>query len=140
MESKQPNQVPIQDPRAELDQLCNHLAAVKTQIEESRETKTKIEERIASLVGVKEEGSISQKTPTYRITTTGSLTRSLELHDPEVYRAQLGDRFEKLVRTKLSINMAEFRIATPGEQAVLMEHMIIKPRRTAVKIEPREES
>ena len=129
----------IQEPRAELNNLADHLELVKEKIRKQRERQGQIEERIVELVGVKEEGTITQNTKKWKISTTGGLVRSLESHDPEAYRAQLGDRFDDLVSIKLSIRTADFRRASQEEQAVLMEHMVIKPRKTAVKVEPKEE-
>ncbi len=133
--------VPVQDPKAELDQLAQHLEMVKIEIKEGRDRQALIEERIAALVGVKEEGTITQSTGQWKISTTGGLTRALELHDPEWYRVRLGSsRFDDLVSIKLSIRTAEFRRASQEEQAVLMENMLIKPRKVAVKIAPRGEA
>lgn len=128
-----------QDPKSELDQLAKHLTAVRRKIAEQRDQAKLIEERIASLVGVKEEGTISQKTSQWKISTTGGLTRALELHNPEYFRLKLGqDRFEELVRCKLSLNLAEFRKASMEEQKILAEHMIVKPKKVSIKIEPKE--
>ena len=139
MKHKEETPIPIQDPKAELDQLANHLETVKQRIVYQRKTQQKIEERIAALVGVKEEGTITTRTSTYKISTSCGLTRNLELHDPDFYRAELGDRFDDLISIKLSIKIAEFRRASQEEKAIIMENMIIKPRKTTVKIEPREE-
>ncbi len=141
MQTPNSTPIPVQDPKAELDQLAQQLETVKTKIKDSRDRQALIEERITALVGVKEEGTISQKTSQWRISTTGGLTRALELHDPEWYRVRLGSsRFDELVIIKLSIRTAEFRRASQEEQAILMENMLTKPRRVTVRIEPREEA
>ena len=141
MESETQNIISPQDPKAELDQLAKHLTAVRRNIAEQRDQAARIEERIAALVGVKEEGTISQKTSQWKVTTTGGLTRALELHNPQHFKMQLGaERFDDLIRVKLSLNLAEFRKASVEEQKILAEHMIVKPKKVTVKIEPREEA
>ena len=92
---------PAPGPRIEVDQLAKRWADIKNKIGELKELQLQVEERITSLVGVKEEGSITQKTSNFRVTTTGGLTRSLELHDPEYYKERLGERFGDLINTKL---------------------------------------
>ena len=141
MESNNNNLVPPQDPKSELDQLANELQWIKQKIADHRQVAEDIEERISALVGVKEEGTISQKTKNWRISTTGGLTRSIEMHNPEYFRLKLGqDRFEDLIRVRLAVNTAEFRKASQKEQSVIMEHMVIKPRKVSVKLLPREVS
>ena len=132
---------PIQDPQAELDMLAQQLYMVKLEMKDQRDRQLLIEERIAKLVGVKEEGTISQKTRDWKISTTGGLTRAIEMHDPEHYRKHLGEeRFNDLLSVKLSIRTAEFRRASQEEKNILMEHAVIKPRKVTVKIERKEDS
>ena len=141
MESENLQQRPTQDPRSELDQLDSDLQWIKQKIADHQQVAKDIEERISALVGVKEEGTISQKTKNWRISTTGGLTRSIEMHNPEYFRLKLGqDRFDDLIRVKLAINTAEFRKASPKEVDVIMQHMVIKPKKVSVKLLPREVS
>lgn len=141
MESENLQQRPTQDPRSELDQLASDLQWIKQKIADHQQVARDIEERISALVGVKEEGTISQKTKNWRISTTGGLTRSIEMHNPEYFRLKLGqDRFDDLIRVKLAINTAEFRKASPKEVDVIMQHMVIKPKKVSVKLLPREVS
>ena len=141
MESENLQQRPTQDPRSELDQLASDLQWIKQKIADHQQVAKDIEERISALVGVKEEGTISQKTKNWRISTTGGLTRSIEMHNPEYFRLKLGqDRFDDLIRVKLAINTAEFRKASPKEVDVIMQHMVIKPKKVSVKLLPREVS
>lgn len=126
------------DPRAELEQLAHLHSQAKARVAVAKEYMAQLEERISKLVGVKEEGATSMKSATYKVTTTGGLNRVLEVQDPQFWRDQLGADFDDLLTEKLTIKTAAFRRATPDIQAKLMEHMVIKPKKVAVKIEPKE--
>lgn len=130
---------PIIDQKQELEKLADSIKKIKANIQELRAAQLQAEERVAAIIGVKEEGTISQKTPTFKVSSVGGLTRNLELHDPNWYKERLGERFEELVSTKLSIKVAEFRRASSEEQAILMENMVIKPKKPTIKVELREE-
>lgn len=123
---------------AEIDELADELHHTKTAIARMRERQLELEEALAKLVGTREEGTISFTTRSWKVSTTSGLNRVLELHDPEWYRARLGDRFDDLLTTKVNLRVGEFRRATSDEQRVLMEHMVIKPKKIAVKVESSE--
>lgn len=122
----------------EIDELADELHHTKAAIARMRERQLELEEALAKLVGTREEGTISFSTQSWKVSTTSGLNRSLELHDPEWYRERLGDRFDDLLTTKLSLRLSEFRRATADEQRVLVEHMVVKPKKVAVKIESAE--
>ena len=126
------------DPKVELEQLATLHSQAKARIAAAREYMVQLEERIAKLVGVKEEGSTTMRSATYKVTTTGGLNRVLEVQDPAYWRDQLGADFDDLLTEKLTLKTAAFRQASPDIQAKLMEHMVIKPKKVAVKVEAKE--
>lgn len=129
---------PTANPKAELEQLAKLLLESKGRVTELRDYMAQLEDRITELVGAKEEGATTMRSATYKVTTTGGLNRVLEVQDPAYWRDQLGSDFDDLLTEKLTLKTAAFRQASPDIQAKLMKHMVIKPKKVAVKVEAKE--
>ena len=127
------------NPSNELDKIAEYLKGLKDEQARIKDLIAEAEERVTALVGVKEEGTITQRTESWKVSTTGGLNRSLDTQDPDVFKEALGDEFSNFITTKLALNLRNFRTATDDIKAKIMNHMTIKPRKVAIKIEPRED-
>lgn len=125
---------------SELEQLAKHWRELKLKQVELRETQLNVEERIKSLVGVKEEGSISATTDSFKVKTTGGLTRKLETNNYEELKASLGaDEFNRLIRVKLDVNVKELKDSPSPVRDMLYSNMVIHPKKVSIQVEPRED-
>ena len=127
------------NPAAELEELASRWQETKERLAKLREYQLDLEERMTALVGVKEEGTTSAKTRNFRVTTTGGLNRVLEYHDADYWRRELGEAFDEVLTSKLSLKLSGFRNADQAVQDKLMAHMVIKPKKVALKVEQLEE-
>ena len=124
----------------ELEQLAKHWRELKLKQAELRETQLDIEERIKALVGVKEEGSISATTDSYKVKTTGGLTRKLDTNNYEGLKESLGaEEFDRLIRVKLDVNVRELKDSPSPVRDMLYRNMVIHPKKVAIQVEPRED-
>ena len=125
---------------SELEQLAKHWRELKLKQVELRETQLNVEERIKALVGVKEEGSISATTDSFKVKTTGGLTRKLETNNYEELKASLGaDEFNRLIRVKLDVNVKELKDSPSPVRDMLYSNMVIHPKKVSIQDEPRED-
>jgi hypothetical protein len=127
---------PTANPKAELEQLAKLLLESKGRVTKLRDYMAQLEARITELVGAKEEGTTTMRSDSYKVTTTGGLTRVIGLHDPAYWRERLGSDFDDLLTEKVTLKTTGFRRASSAVQDLLMEHMVIKPKKVAVKVEP----
>ena len=124
----------------ELDRLAEYWLKLKNEIDRLRDLLIEAEENIKTRVGTKEEGSITSKTGSYTLRTTSGLTRKLEKGDISDLRERMGpDNFSKLININHTLNLAGYRTAGPDIKRILDAHLTTKPRKTAIKVELREE-
>lgn len=123
-----------------LDIAAYNLEQAKLAEEHARNNRLAAEEAIIALVGAKEEGSKSAKTAWYKLTTTGSLNRSLvpnwrEVLDDDAIDAQSFSAVIKM-EPKLSVSgLKAVATANPDAYRVLCKAIVTKPAKTAVKVE-----
>lgn len=120
----------------ELDQLAFDLANAKRQEDEAKALRYSIEEQIAAVVGVKDEGTTTQKTEFYKISTTGGVTRKITDLDALVQVA--GECQDKLIRYKAELNTRHLKAIQDANPALYMDlsrFIEAKPRKATVKVE-----
>ena len=122
-----------------LDQLASDLEMAKQNESNAKERRLEIERKISDLVGVKDEGSHSEKGDYYKITTTGGYSRTLDTKKWEEISQRIpSDLASKVVRQKLELdarqikNLQEF---DPKTYKIVAEAVTTRPRKVAVKIE-----
>lgn len=123
-----------------LDIAAFNLEQAKLAEDQARLTRLAAEDAIIALVGAKEEGSKSAKTTWYKLTTTGSLTRSLvqnwrEVLDDDAIDAESFAAAIKM-EPKLSVSgLKAVATANPEAYRVLCNAIVTKPAKVAVKVE-----
>lgn len=121
----------------QLNQLCNEWRLAKRTLDEARTSMIETEEKIIALVGNKEEGSQTQKTDQFKITTTGVINRRL---DPALLDAVIDQIPLHLrpIKTKVELDKKGYAYIKENEPAIyklLSPAVTIKPGKTSVKIE-----
>lgn len=120
------------DTTSTLDTLTQEYLDTKVSIDELSKALAEKRAKIIELVGIKEAGTTSQKTDTFKITTTGSLDRKIT--DADTLKALAPD----LVVTKEALDAKAFKnLATSNP--MLFQKVLgcieTKPRAPQVRIE-----
>lgn len=122
----------------ELDRAAFALMAAKDSEQQARQHRIACEQRVIELLGCKEEGSQSEKTAWYKVTTTGSLDRTLV----ENYGAVLDDLppeiFNSLIKFKPVLDVRALKTlatANPDAYRVACRAILTKPTKPSVKVE-----
>lgn len=124
-----------------LDIAAYNLEQAKLAEDQARLTRLAAEDAIIALVGAKEEGSKSAKTTWYKLTTTGSLNRTLvpnwrqvlddDAIDPQSFAAVIK------MEPKLSVSgLKAVATANPEAYRVLCNAIVTKPAKIQVKVSP----
>ena len=90
-----------------VDLLAFELAKAKQREVDAREARVKIEEDIIEAIGAKEEGATSQAGNFFKVTTTGKLTRKLDVKAFNQIAGQLGERAP--VKTTVSLDVRKLK-------------------------------
>ena len=119
-----------------VDLLAFELAKAKQCEVDAREARVKIEEDIIEAIGAKEEGATSQAGNFFKVTTTGKLTRKLDVKAFNQIAGQLGERAP--VKTTVSLDVRKLKTLAVDEPALyqLMCQTCIetKPAKTSVAV------
>jgi hypothetical protein len=123
-----------------LDVAAYALTEAKLAEDAARNHRLACENRLIELVGVKEEGTKSAKTAFYKVSTVGSLTRSLvpnwrEILDDDAIDAVSFAAVLKM-EPKLSVSgLKQVATANPEAYRVICKAIVAKPAKVAVKVE-----
>lgn len=131
-----------------LDQAVFAFYEAKAAENRAREQRLACENTIIELIGVKEEGTISQKTDQYKISTTGSLKRDFiqGFEVPCEFRISPegplndGERLvlARIVKYKAELDPTAFKklaSSDPGAYRVAAQWVTAKPQKPSVKLE-----
>ena len=129
------NMTPTNNPREELESLAKFRQKIIDEIAELRKLKDEAESRIVELVGLKEEGTTTRRSNSFVVKTVGGLNRKIETKDYKILEAQLGENFTDLINVKMDLNLTNFRTADDSVVKILMEHMVMSPKKPYIKIE-----
>ena len=123
-----------------LDVAAYALTQAKAAEDAARNHRLACESRLIELVGVKEEGAKSAKTDFYKVSTVGSLTRSLvpnwrEILDDDAIDAVSFAAAIKM-EPKLSVSgLKQVATANPEAYRAICKAIVAKPAKVAVKVE-----
>jgi hypothetical protein len=126
---------PTNNPREELESLAKYRKKIIDEIAELRKLKDEAESRIVELVGLKEEGTTTRRSNSFVVKTVGGLNRKIETKDYKILEAQLGENFTDLINVKMDLNLTNFRTADDSVVKILMEHLVMSPKKPYIKIE-----
>ena len=129
------NMTPTNNPREELESLAKYRKKIIDEIAELRKLKDEAESRIVELVGLKEEGTTTRRSNSFVVKTVGGLNRKIETKDYKILEAQLGENFTDLINVKMDLNLTNFRTADDSVVKILMEHLVMSPKKPYIKIE-----
>ncbi len=129
------NMTPTNNPREELESLAKYRQKIIDEIAELRKLKDEAESRIVELVGLKEEGTTTRRSNSFVVKTVGGLNRKIETKDYKILEAQLGENFTDFINVKMDLNLTNFRTADDSVVKILMEHMVMSPKKPYIKIE-----
>jgi hypothetical protein len=99
----------------------------------AREARIAAEEHLISVVGLKEEGTMSVKTEWFKVSTTGKLTRSVDQTS-----AMPVELWRMISRVKSELDVAALKkLATTNPDAYreAVKHIITKPAKASAKVE-----
>lgn len=126
---------------SELDQLAQTWRELKAAEDDFRKRRIEAEQAILAAVGVKEEGTTTEKTAFFKVTTTGKLTRSLDAAAWESVRGDFPDALAP-VTYKPALDLRQLRAlekANPALYAKACECITTKPAKPAVSVELKED-
>ena len=119
-----------------VDLLGFELAKAKELEASAREKRVQIEQELIEAIGAKEEGATTQSGNFFKVTTTGKLTRKLDVKAFNQIAGQLGEHAP--VKTTVSLDVRKLKTLAVDEPALyqLMCQTCIetKPAKTSVAV------
>ena len=118
-----------------VDLLGFELAKAKKLEASAREKRVQIEQQLIEAIGAKEEGATTQAGNFFKVTTTGKLTRKLDVKAFNQIAAQLGEHAP--VKTIGSLDVRKLKKLAVDEPVMfnMMLYVIeTKPSKTAVTV------
>lgn len=138
------NVIPIEKPEVqEIDRLAYEWSKAKRKEAEARERRADIEERIAAIIGVKEEGTVTLNTDWYKITTNGGFNRSVDRKVLDNIERDIPPQYLGMVFDyKPSLRLKEFRTlkkTDPEIHRLVSKCITAKPKKTAISVKKLEQ-
>ena len=118
-----------------VDLLGFELAKAKKLEASAREKRVQIEQQLIEAIGAKEEGATTQAGNYFKVTTTGKLTRKLDVKAFNAIAAQLGEHAP--VKTTVSLDVRKLKTLAVDEPALfsmMLDVIETKPAKTAVTV------
>lgn len=119
-------------PITELDKLSFELLHQKSLEDKARKARLEIEKAIDSILGHKEEGTITQETGFYKISTVAGMTRTITDYHTLQSIAPQAIRVKSEIDTKA---VKAIQSANPELYAQVARCIEAKPRKISVKVE-----
>ena len=121
----------------QLDLICQELREAKAAEDAARDKRIACEQSVIELVGLKEEGSTSEKTQFFKVTTTAKLTRALDASAFMAMRDRIPDGVSPVdFVPKLDLKkLRALEQANPGIYQLMTQCITTKPAKPAVKVE-----
>ena len=118
-----------------IDDLATELIALKQERLMLQEHINNVEEELAILVGVKSEGSTTKKTEQYTVTTTGKLSRKIDVDSLIAIKDRLPvGVISKVVKSEPKLVLKEYRGLTEDVAAIFNEAIVSSPAKTSVTV------
>ena len=118
-----------------VDVLGFELAKAKELEASAREKRVQIEQKLIEAIGAKEEGATTQSGNYFKVTTTGKLTRKLDVQAFNRIAAQLGEHAP--VKTTVSLDVRKLKklaVDEPALFSMMLDVIETKPAKTAVTV------
>ena len=118
-----------------VDLLGFELAKAKELEASAREKRVQIEQKFIEAIGAKEEGATTQSGNFFKVTTTGKLTRKLDVQAFNRIAAQLGEHAP--VKTTVSLDVRKLKklaVDEPALFSMMLDVIETKPAKTAVTV------
>ena len=118
-----------------VDRLGFELAKAKKLEASAREKRVQIEQQLIEAIGAKEEGATTQAGDYFKVTTTGKLTRKLDVKAFNQIAAQLGEHAP--VKTTVSLDVRKLKklaVDEPALFSMMLDVIETKPAKTAVTV------
>ena len=118
-----------------VDLLGFELAKAKKLEASAREKRVQIEQQLIEAIGAKEEGATTQAGNYFKVTTTGKLTRKLDVKAFNAIAAQLGEHAP--VKTTVSLDVRKLKTLAVDEPVMfnmMLDVIETKPAKTAVTV------
>jgi len=118
-----------------VDVLGFELAKAKELEASAREKRVQIEQQLIDAIGAKEEGATTQSGNYFKVTTTGKLTRKLDVKSFNRIAAQLGEHAP--VKTTVSLDVRKLKKLAVDEPVMfnmMLDVIETKPAKTAVTV------
>ena len=118
-----------------VDVLGFELAKAKELEASAREKRVQIEQQLIEALGAKEEGATTQTGNYFKVTTTGKLTRKLDVQAFNRIAAQLGEHAP--VKTTVSLDVRKLKklaVDEPALFSMMLDVIETKPAKTAVTV------
>ena len=118
-----------------VDLLGFELAKAKKLEASAREKRVQIEQQLIEAIGAKEEGATTQAGNFFKVTTTGKLTRKLDVKAFNQIAGQLGEHAP--VKTTVSLDVRKLKTLAVDEPvlfSMMLDVIETKPAKTAVTV------
>ena len=118
-----------------VDLLGFELAKAKKLEASAREKRVQIEQQLIEAIGAKEEGATTQAGNFFKVTTTGKLTRKLDVKAFNAIAAQLGEHAP--VKTTVSLDVRKLKTLAVDEPvlfSMMLDVIETKPAKTSVTV------
>ncbi len=131
---------PVRLESDDLDNLCIQLREFKKLESDARDARIALEEQVTTLLGDKEEGTVSEKTEQFKVSITYGLTRKI---DEKVWN-EVKDSIEESLRSvihyveKPELDLKGLRwlkANRPDVFATVSQALTVSPRKPTVKVE-----
>jgi len=132
------------EPQTSLDELARALQAAKEQLTRAQAAVLNAESAIVSAVGSEDEGSLTVRSDSFKITTTQPVNRSVDKEALEAIRREFPeDLFEAMFDYKPSLNVRLFKECEhlrPEVYRLACKAVTSKAGKVAVRVEALSES
>ena len=118
-----------------VDLLGFELAKAKKLEASAREKRVQIEQQLIEAIGAKEEGATTQAGNFFKVTTTGKLTRKLDVKAFNQIAGQLGEHAP--VKTTVSLDVRKLKTLAVDEPvlfSMMLDVIETKPAKTSVTV------
>lgn len=136
-----------EDEQQQVALLSQQLIFAKSRETVAKANRIELEEKLITIVGVKSEGSSTFELPTYKVTTTAKMTRSVDQDSAARLRENYGREVLDLLPVKYSVSATKLKslmekLSDGGQGAraaypyadELLAAITTKPAKIAVKI------
>ena len=118
-----------------VDVLGFELAKAKELEASAREKRVQIEQQLIEAIGAKEEGATTQSGNYFKVTTTGKLTRKLDVKAFNQIAEQLGEHAPVKPTVSLDVRkLKKLAVDEPALYSMMLDVIETKPAKTAVTV------